>query len=194
MARLYLLMAVWILTAAMLTSCASSQQPVVQKLDEFTAVTITHSRTPMILSPHATFNPDAATEFLQVGAIEVNRMGALRYYIWLGITDETIRRNADKQPGSFESIVFTAGQNEFGVDVLGWTQAAIGTSEPVYKKLFRTSLDAYYEVSLEQIRLLTESDSIKVRTSGNAARSYELWYRPTTARDDLAGFVRAVSQ
>ncbi|MBT8100578.1 MAG: hypothetical protein KJO82_12545, partial [Gammaproteobacteria bacterium] len=187
-------MAVSIALATLLFACATSQSPVVEKLDELTAVTITYSRTPMILSPNTSYDPKAPKEFVQLGAIEVNRMGALEYFLWLGITDESVRKSAHENPPSFETVVVSAGDEEFQLDVHGWTQTSIGTSEAVYKKLFRTSLDAYYAVSLEQIRWLTEADGIRIRTTGDEPREYQLWYRPTTASDDLAEFVRVVSQ
>jgi hypothetical protein len=78
---------------------------------------------------------------------------------------------------SFESIVIDVGGEKIPLDVLGWTENAIGVSEPVYKKLFSTSVDAYYQVTLEQIQLLNEVDGIKLLTTGSEPREFVSWYR-----------------
>lgn len=184
-----------------LSACAAGQLPVVEKLDDLTAVTITYSRTPIIMSTDTAFGPATARDsvrigrdYVQIGAIEVNRMGTLQYYLWLGISDVKYTESMDKHPEGFESIVFTVGGEEFQLDVRGWAQEAIGASEPVYEKLFRTTADAYYEVTLDQIQLLTEADGLKFRTIDSVPKEFVLWYRPTTAKNDLAEFLRTVMQ
>ena len=137
---------------------------------------------------------DVARDYVQIGAIEVNRMGALQYYLWLGISEVKFAESADKYPKGFESVVFVVGGEEFQLDVRGWTQEAIGVSEPVYKKLFKNTVDAYYDVTLEQIQLLTDVDGIKFRTIGPAPKEYIPWYKSITAKDDLVEFFRIVSQ
>jgi hypothetical protein len=131
---------------------------------------------------------------VQIGAIEVNRMGTLQYYLWLGISEMNYEATASKQPEGFESIVIDVGGEKIPLDVLGWTENAIGVSEPVYKKLFSTSVDAYYQVTLEQIQLLNEVDGIKLLTTGSEPREFVSWYRQDTAKDDLAEFLQSVTQ
>lgn len=177
---------------AILSACAAGQPPVVEKLDELTAVTITHNRTPFVMSTDTTYDPEAARDYVQIGAIEVNRMGTLKYYLWLGISEMQYTENTDQPPEGFESIVFVVAGEEFQLDVLGWTQAAIGVSEPVFKKLFGTSVDAYYAVTLEQIQLLTEADAMIFRTTGSAPKEFVSWYKQTTAKNDLSEFFRTV--
>jgi hypothetical protein len=103
-------------------------------------------------------------------------------------------QSTDRHPGEYESIVFASGGEDIQFDVHGWTEATIGTSEPVYKKLFRTSLDAYYQVTLEQIRLLIEADRIGFRTTGSAPKEFIVLYKPTTAKESLREFLSVVSQ
>jgi len=181
--------AILIALVSILSACAAANPAVVEKLDDVTAVTVTRSRTPFIMSSDTLFDPKTPRDYVQIGAIEVNRMGNLKYYLWLGISDLDHYASADRHPGGYEAIILTAGGEEFPVDVHGWTQDAIGISKPVYKKLFSSSVDAYYEVTLENIQLLTEADSIKLRTSGSSPKEFVLLYRQNTARDDLAEFV-----
>ena len=186
--------AIAIAVLAILSACAAGQPPVVEKLDEFTAVTITYSRMPIIMSPDTPFDRATMRDYVQIGAIEVNRMGTLKYYLWLGISDMNHMTSADKRPEGYESIVIIMGGEKFGLDVLGWTPAAIGASAPVYKKLFTTSVDAYYQVTLDQIQLLAEADVLRLHTTGSVSREFVPWYKQTTAKDDLAEFIRSVLQ
>jgi len=177
---------------AALSACATEQSAVVEKLDELTAVTYTFSRTPIILSPDTPLDRENTRDYVQIGAIEVNRMGTLQYYLWLGISEMNYEATTNKQPKGFESIVLDVGGEKIPLDVLGWTENAIGISEPVYKKLFSTSLDAYYQVTLEQIEILNEVDGIKLLTTGSEPREFVSWYRQDTARNDLAEFLQSV--
>lgn len=186
--------AIWLTVPLVLSACATEQLSVVEKLDELTAVTITYSRAPIVMSIDRPFDPRDKRDYVEIGAIEVNRMGTLQYFLWLGISEMTDPESADTRPKGFESIVFIAGGEEFQLDVLGWTHEAIGTSQRVYKKLFSTTVDAYYEVTLDQIQLLTEANGMEFRTSGSMPKEFVLWYRPITAKNDLAEFLRTVLQ
>lgn len=179
---------------ATLSACAAGQAPVVEKLDELTAVTYTHVRTPLILSPDTSLDRTQATDYVQVGAIEVNRMGSLNYYLWLGISDTQYEESSSTHQDGFESITLTLGDQKFPLDIHGWTHASIGISEPVYKKLFSTSVDAYYEVTPEQVRSLTEVDNMKLLTSGAAPKEFVPWYRQTAAKEEFTEFIKAVLQ
>lgn len=184
--------AIPLLGFAILSACASGQSPVIEKLDERTAVTYTYSRTPLILSPETPLDATNTRDYVQIGAIEVNRMGYLKYYLWLGISDAEHLTESVASHEGFQSILVVVGDQEVPLDVLGWKAEAIGVSEPVYKKLFSTSVDAYYEVKLEQIELLAESDRVKLYTTGPAPREFVSWYSQPTAKEDLAAFLQSV--
>lgn len=176
-----------------LSGCTTSQPSVIEKLDELTSVTISHSRTPIIMSPDTPFDKGTARDFVQIGAIEVNRMGARRYFLWLGIWDNAHVASTNTHPQEFESILLTVEGEKIPLELLGWTEAAIGASEPVYKKLFGDAQDAYYEVTLDQINLLTAVEQVRLRTSDSAVKELTPWYRQDTAREDLVEFLRIVS-
>lgn len=190
----YMSTAVSLAALSILSACAAGQAPVVERLDELTGVTITHSRTPIILSPDTPLDPAAARDYVQIGVIEINRMGSLRYYLWLGISEMQPREGAAEHPVGYESIVLVAGGGEILLSVHGWMHETIGSSEPVYKRLFWTSADAYYEVTLEQIQLLTDVDAIQLHTKGSAAKTFVPSYGQSKAKGDLAEFLRTVLQ
>ena len=176
----------------MVSACATEQPAVVDYLDESTAVTITRSRTPFVLSTGT--SSDVARDFVQIGAIEINRMGARRYFLWFGISEVMYAEAERSNPKGFESIVVDVGSEEFQLDVIGWTEKAIGAGEPIYEKLFRTTVDAYYEVSLQQNELLADVNGINFRTTGVTPKKYTPWYRAVAANEDLKEFYRTVTQ
>ncbi|MGI9235889.1 MAG: hypothetical protein ACR2QZ_00740 [Woeseiaceae bacterium] len=176
---------------AVLTACAT-QQPTIEYLDEVTAVTITYSRTPFVLSTGTSV--DTARDYVQIGTIEVNRMGAHKYFLWLGISEVKYTELERQHPEEFESIVFVVGDEEFQLGIAGWTEAAIGASEPIYEKLFRDTVDAYYEVTTEQIQRLADENIMTFRTADPSPKEYTSWYRSVTAKDDLTEFLTIVAQ
>ncbi len=146
------------------------------------------------MSTDTPFRARDLRDYVEIGAIEVNHMGMLRHFLWLGISEVIDEERVDARPEGFESIVFIAGEETFQLDVFSWTHEAIGTSERIYKKLFSGSADAYYEITLDQIRLLANADGMKVRTSGSAPKEYVVWSRPATAKEDLSEFLKTVLQ
>jgi hypothetical protein len=178
---------------AFLSACAAGQPPVVEKLDDLTAVTITHSRTPLFLSPEIETNGATAREFVQIGVLEINRMGALEYFLWLGIWDRDNFDSGETHPDAYASIVILTETGSLPFEIHGWSHQSIGTSERVYKKIFPEDLDAYYKISLEQIKMLAEATSVKVATTGPESKRFVPWYNQDRGQSDLRAFVSAVT-
>ena len=175
----------------LLSACTARQPTVVEELDEFTAASITYSQTPVVMSPDRVFAEPSERPYVDIGAIEVNHNRVRQYYLWLGIWDINDTKGTDKLE-EFESIVLIADGQELPLDVHGWTHEVISSSKPVYKKLFAEAVDAYYQVSLEQVRLFAKADRIELRTTGSAPREFVPWYREKEAKSDLAEFLRRI--
>jgi hypothetical protein len=62
-----------------------------------------------------------------------------------------------------------------------------GAGEPIYTKPVATAADAFYEVSIDQVRPLAEASDIRLRTTGASPASYELW----DTRQSVKGSIRA---
>ena len=175
--------------------CATTpSEPVIDKLDYNTGVTVTYSRTPFTFSPSGNTGDFSAAEFVQIGAIEVNTMGTLRYYLWLGISEPGYRDDSVDHPAGFESVEFDFDGEKVNVDVLGWSHESIGTSEPVYRGLYKSTRDAYYEVTLEQIEKLGQAQDVSFTTASTDSRQYTPWYRSVSPYEDLAEFSRVVRE
>lgn len=146
------------------------------------------------MSPDTPLNRDNVRDYVQVGALEVNRQGALEYYLWLGISVQKEFGEEDKHPEGFAAIELVSSDERFQFDIAGWSHDAIGASEPVYQKLFATSDDAYYKVTIDQLRLLTDVESLKLRTTGAEPREFISWYRQTTFAGEIQEFISVVTR
>ena len=146
------------------------------------------------MSPDTSFSKANERDFVQMGAIEVNRMGTRQHYVWLGISDVEQMASADKHPEGYDSIILVAGDRSVRLEVLGWSPRAIDASEPVYEKLFANSADAYYRITLDQIRLLSDPDQLKLRTTGSTRKEFVPWYEQAGFKEDLNEFLGIVMQ
>jgi len=122
--------------------------------------------------------------------LEVNRGGAYRYFLWLGIWNTYQYRQASGPRDGFESIVVIADGEPRALELSGWTAASIGASEPIYLKPVASSSDAYYEVTADYLRVLAESTDIRIQTSGDS--SYEPWDNQERSLTSLREFLRDV--
>ena len=171
-----------------LSSCASFGASTIETLDPLTSVTLTAVKTPMIFYRDNSGRSAYARDFANLGPIQVNRSGQYRYFLWIGIwttgqeTDDTRRRD------SFESPVLFIDGEPFQLQLAGWNPESIGASEGIYVKPVASAIDAYYEVTLDIIRLLVNSADVRIRSSGEYATSFEPWDDQQTARDNLRDF------
>jgi hypothetical protein len=78
------------------------------------------------------------------------------------------------------------------LELSGWTAASVGASEPIYLKPVASSSDAYYEVTADYIRLLAESQDIRIRTTGPRGGGYEPWDNQVRALTSLQEFLVGV--
>jgi len=176
------------------SACASTQPMVTERLDEQTAVTITNTQPPLILSPDAYFADANAREYVQIGAIEVNRMGARDHYLWLGIWDlDQINSGAEK-PLGYDAINLLADGQTISLELHGWTHDSIGASTPSYKRIFAEDVDAYYKISLDQLAAIHNAVDIKLQTTAATPKELIPWYNQKRASASLAEFYRVVSQ
>ena len=171
-----------------LCTCASSGKLVIDSLDPDTAVTLTRSGVPLILYRDNSGYAAHARDFVYLGPLRVNRMGDYRYYLWLGIWSAIGDTDISAQRDGFDSVVLFADGEPLRLDLAGWTPSAIGASESPYPKPVASAADAYYQVTLDQIRLLSEARDIRL-SAGSPPGSYEPWDNQSRAMAALQAFV-----
>lgn len=175
-----------------IAGCASSAG-VQEFLDPETSVTVSYVDTPVILYRDRSGRAAFARSFVNIGPIQVNQSGRDRYYLWLGIWNTIDSGDDDRQASSFELVTLYVDGEPLLLDLAGWTPSAIGTTRQAYTKPVSTAREAYYEVSLDQIRLLASATEIRVHTSGERGVSYEMWDSSESATRGFREFLRSVT-
>lgn len=175
---------------ALMSGCSSSNSLVSNKLDPATAVTITYCEAPFVFYRDESGRAAFARDYVHLGPLEVNRGGTFRYYLWLGIWSTLQVAESRSSRDGFESIVVYADGEPMPLEISGWTADAIGASEPVYLKPVASAADAYYEVTIDQLRFIAGARDVRVQTSGPRQQSYEPWDSQSTANASLDEFLR----
>ncbi len=179
-----------ILLLVNLAACADHETRVAEALDPLTGATVTRSQVPLVFYRDNSGVAAHAMSLVHMGPLEVNRMGEYRYYLWLGIWN-TLQ---DAAPGvsrdGFDSIVIYADEEPLPLDIAGWSAEAIGASGSTYIRPVSSSADAYYEVTVDHLRLIAAATDVRVHTTGNKAHSYELWDNQKSAKASLREFLK----
>lgn len=176
--------------ALLSAGCAWMHAPPDEQLDELTGVTLSHAKKPIILYRDASSRAAHARDYVHMGAVQVNRMGDLRYYLWLGIWSTIPAGDTGVRRDGFESITLFVEGEPLPFDIAGWAPDAIGASANVYVKPVASAADAYYEVTIDQLRLIATSRSLRLLTSGPQPASYELWNSQNSGFASLASFLQ----
>lgn len=173
------------------SGCSSNSAMVREQMDPVTSVSISYSQTPMVFYRDVSGRAAYARDFVHIAPLEVNRSGDYRYYLWLGIWNTMEDAQSDQSRDGFESIVIFADGEPLPLDVAGWTVAAIGASKPVYLKPVASAADAYYAVTVDQLRLIAEAQDVRLKTTGSRNESYEPWDNQKSAKAGLIEFLDA---
>ena len=173
----------------LLSACAGNNARTVNKLDSLTGVTITYSEAHMVFYRDDSGKAAHARNFVHLGPLEINRMGDFRYFLWLGIWNTLQNEGRDDARDGFESIVIFANGEPLSLDLAGWTAAAIGASEPVYIKPVSSAADAYYEVTIDHLRVIAGAKDLRIQSTGPGQRSFEPWDNQTAAKASLQEFL-----
>ena len=181
-----------LIVAMTVVGCASTSPTINDNLDPLTGVTVTFSRTPLVMYRENPSQAAYARNYVHLGPIQVNRSGSYQYYLWIGIWNTMQTADLSEHRDGFESIVLFADGEPLLLELSGWTQEAIGTSERVYLKPVASSADAYYQVTADQIRLIAQSRDIRLRTTGSSPKDFELWDDQKSARNDLTEFLTRI--
>jgi hypothetical protein len=178
------------LSLLLLASCADhGGVKVDNKLDPLTAVTITYSRTPFIFYRDDYGRAAFARNYVHLAPLEVNRGGGFRYYIWLGIWNTMQAVQTPESRDGFETIVIYADGEPMSLENAGWSAQAIGASEAVFLRPVSSAADAYYEVTIDQLRVISEAEELQIRTTESVQHSFELWDQQSAAKASLRQFL-----
>ncbi len=172
-----------------LSGCASAPSRATEILDPQTAATLTSSATPLIFYRDNSGAAAYARDYVYVGPIGVNNMGSYRYFLWFGIWSANPAAPPALQRDGYDSVTVFADGEPLQLEVAGWTPGAIGASLNPYVKPVASAGDAFFEVTIDQVRLMAESRDLRIVTTGMNAASYELWDSQTAAFRSLDQFL-----
>jgi hypothetical protein len=169
--------------------CVSTSTLVEEKLDMGTGVTVTHATAPIVLYHDNSSYAAHARDYVYLGPVEINRMGDYSYYLWLGIWSTISDAERSFQRDGFESVTLYVDGEPLQLQLVGWTLESIGVSEPVYVKPVASAADAYYRVTIDQIRLIADAREIELHAGTAPVRVYLMWDRQGSAHASMREFV-----
>ena len=176
--------------ATQISGCSSTSSLVHETLDPVTGVTILRGTAPVVLYHDNSGYAAHARDYVYLGPVEVNRMGSYSYYLWMGIWSTMRYENPQsEQRDGFESVILFVDGEPLPLEFAGWTLDSIGVTEPVYVKPVASAADAYYRVTIDQIRLIAEASDIQLRAGTAKPRAYSLWDSQGSAYASLKAFL-----
>ncbi len=171
------------------SGCVSTSILLEEKLDMGTGVTVTHATAPIVLYHDNSSYAAHARDYVYLGPVEINRMGDYSYYLWLGIWSTISDAERSFQRDGFESVTLYVDGEPLQLELVGWTLESIGVSEPVYVKPVASAADAYYRVTIDQIRLIANAREIELHAGTAPVRVYLMWDRQGSAHASMREFV-----
>lgn len=178
------------MAAVLAGACATNTELLHSKLDPRTSVTITYNESPLVFFRALSASETLDKEHLYLGPVEVNRSGDYRYYLWLATWSSIDVGHNTRSHGRFESIDVVADGQSMTLKITGSSMQAIGASEPVYKKPVAWATEAYYDLTLDQLRVIAEATNIQVKYS-STRETFEPWDGQTSAKAGLIEFLQA---
>jgi hypothetical protein len=173
----------------LISACSSSTPLIADQLDPVTGVTVTRSTVPLVLYRDNSAQAAYARDFVYVGPLQINRMGEYSHFLWLGIWSSLAGQDVSNQRDGFDSIVIFADGEPLRLELQGWTLASIGVSETIYDKPTASAADAYYAVTMDQIRVIAQARDIRLRSGETRAESYEPWDSQTRALSAMRAYL-----
>ncbi len=174
----------------MTTACSTMEAATDEWLDPVTGASVGRAQLPLRFYRDNSGRAAYARDFVYLGPFWVNTMGDYRYYVWVSAWS-THAENVDatKRRDSLETVTLVVDGEPMLLDIAGWTYDGIGASSPVYPKPVATSVDAFYRVTLDQIRILSEASEIRISLAAGNNNEYELWSDERNGRKSIRRFV-----
>ena len=182
-----------LITFAFLSACAGPGPLVTDQLDPLTGVTVTHATKPLVLYRDRSAQSAFGRDYVYLGPLEFYNMGERRYYFWFGIWSTWDSMDRGMTLDNFESVVIYADGEPLSLQLAGTTLRSIGVSEPVYVKPTASATDAFYAVTIDQIRVIAESRDLELRVGGLKPIHYIPWDTAESATVGIREFVRSVN-
>jgi hypothetical protein len=146
-----------------------------QTLDEGTALVLTGLKDPLVLYREQPQLAANAREYVQVAPLEVNRQGELHYYLWMGVWSTIARGPSEGVQRRFEHLYLFVDEEPMELAATSWNLSARGADVRFYARPVATAVDAYYEVTADQVRRIGAARDVYLVSSLDPGGRYAAW-------------------
>lgn len=178
-----------LISSLALSACGAGGKLVHEQLDPRTGVTATRSTVPLVFYIDSSARDDYSRDFVDIGPFKINRMGEHRYYLWLGVWSTIRGRDVNTEIGRFETITIFADDKPIKLPIHGQTLGSINVSEHVYPKPASNAVDVYYQVTVDQLRLIASASEIRFSTGASQDDGYLPWDDQVRSLESIRAFL-----
>ncbi len=171
--------------------CAAGGDRVTEHLDQQTAVTIRALAEPLVFAHEAPQLAANARDYLSLGLVEINNMGARRHYLAL-VSWTTIDRALSGAPRAPipDRIALTAGERVIELAPASHEARSLGIGGALFRPPSGYVGESWYAVDPGQLRALAAAPDFSIALEGDAGSiRYAPWRADGAA---LAEFVRDI--
>jgi hypothetical protein len=163
------------LLALACAGCASApEQPLREYLDEQTAATIKVVAEPWIFSRERTNERSDERDYLNVYAIDVNRMGDHQQY--LAVLQSSPLRDAAGRDTPPPTLQLKAGGEQLSFEPSREDPRELGVAQPVAQSFTYEARWWYYSVDRPTLARIAQAQDVEVAlAAGDARAAYVLW-------------------
>jgi hypothetical protein len=158
-------------------------------LDERTAATVTAQEPCAVFAYEDQARASNVRDYVQVGAVEVNRAGARAYYLVLISWSTIDRTTAERAELDAELVRSTLWTDDRPIELqrIARGRAAADVHSAPYMAPAPAAIESWYSVTPDQIRSLAAATTLSLTAQAGAApRRYQLWQ---TDGGGFAGFL-----
>jgi len=147
-----------------LSACASlDRSAILQGLEEDSGATVTRLRAPMVLFKDELLRAAHAHDFVAIGPLEINRLGARRYQLWLSVWSTIDRQGEGEESSDWSSLLLVLDGEPMEISG-GRKQAPEDVAAYGYLPPEKWAAQWYYPVTRDQLQRIVGAAEIQLTT------------------------------
>lgn len=181
-----------LLTILLSGGCATTGSVIDETLDSTTGVTTIYSHAPLRLYRDRSSSAAYAKDFVDLGPVKTIRMRDKRYFLWVGIWSTMGVSDSVEDRARFGTITILADGEPMQLTLAPLATSDVLAERESYATKTAAATDVYYEVTVDQLRVIGEADDLRLQTAGARARHYLPWQAQTKGHDAVLAFLEYV--
>lgn len=164
--------AVLMIIVCALTGCASSKS--VQSRLDSSGLTVVTLDEVIVLARPTRHLATVARDYVYLGPVEINRMGTLEHYVWVGMASTVDRALAVEPEPEAATLALLVDGVPMALSLLPWDKEL---DEPPYESSVPIYESFGARASLDQIKRIAQAESVEVHiiTATGASVDYQKW-------------------